>query len=261
MHSPFPGMDPYLEGYLWPDVHQALAEAFKELLLRKISPNYVARTNLYTVKDSSIKEDLGIMYPDIEVLKHDAIRKTKPDNGNTAVLTPATATLPIFPPVEVKIPVIEIKDRQNNTLITTIEILSPVNKRNPGIQPYRKKRQQLHESGIHFLEIDLIRRGERPFEHPLLPESDYMVTLSRKETSKTDVWAFNLEENLPIVPVPLRQPDPDVPLDLRKALDLVYERSMYELSIDYSEDPPPPALSVEKKNWLRQWLSEYLPTT
>ncbi|MGL4621783.1 MAG: DUF4058 family protein [Chroococcidiopsis sp.] len=25
MPSPFPGMDPYLEGYLWSDVHSALA--------------------------------------------------------------------------------------------------------------------------------------------------------------------------------------------------------------------------------------------
>jgi hypothetical protein len=25
MPSPFPGMDPYLESYLWPDVHQRLA--------------------------------------------------------------------------------------------------------------------------------------------------------------------------------------------------------------------------------------------
>lgn len=25
MPSPFPGMDPYLEGALWPDVHQQLA--------------------------------------------------------------------------------------------------------------------------------------------------------------------------------------------------------------------------------------------
>ncbi len=24
MPSPFPGMDPYLEGHLWPDVHSAL---------------------------------------------------------------------------------------------------------------------------------------------------------------------------------------------------------------------------------------------
>ncbi len=30
MPSPFPGMDPYLEGYLWPDVHQALDTVYDE---------------------------------------------------------------------------------------------------------------------------------------------------------------------------------------------------------------------------------------
>lgn len=261
MVSPFPGMDPYLEGYLWPDVHQEISSAIRQLIAPVISPDYVARINTYVVKDSSVKEDIGIMYPDVELLRKENPSNPGGSDSNIAVLTPATVTLPIFPPVEVKIPVIEIKDRQNNTLITAIEILSPVNKRKPGIGPYRKKRKQLHESGVHFLEIDLIRRGERPFEHPLLPESDYLATLSRKETSRTDIWAFSLEENLPVLPVPLRAPDPDVPLDLRKALDLVYERSMYELSINYSEDPPPPALSSERKKWLRQWLTEHLPAT
>ncbi len=29
MPSPFPGMDPYLEGYLWLDVHQSLASQIR----------------------------------------------------------------------------------------------------------------------------------------------------------------------------------------------------------------------------------------
>ncbi len=32
MPSPFPGMDPYLEGYLWPDVHSALANKIRQQL-------------------------------------------------------------------------------------------------------------------------------------------------------------------------------------------------------------------------------------
>ena len=33
MPSPFPGMDPYLEGYLWPDVHSALASKIRQTLI------------------------------------------------------------------------------------------------------------------------------------------------------------------------------------------------------------------------------------
>ncbi|MGB0562287.1 MAG: DUF4058 family protein [Spirulinaceae cyanobacterium] len=32
MPSPFSGMDPYLEGYLWPDVHHALASKIRQQL-------------------------------------------------------------------------------------------------------------------------------------------------------------------------------------------------------------------------------------
>jgi hypothetical protein len=38
MASPFPGMDPYLEGYLWQDVHQSLAGQFKKQLNPMLVP-------------------------------------------------------------------------------------------------------------------------------------------------------------------------------------------------------------------------------
>ena len=37
-HSPFPGMDPYLEGYLWPDVHNALANKIRQQLTPLLRP-------------------------------------------------------------------------------------------------------------------------------------------------------------------------------------------------------------------------------
>lgn len=43
MPSPFPGMDPYLEGYLWPDVHQRLATEISKQLTPRLRPKYVAR--------------------------------------------------------------------------------------------------------------------------------------------------------------------------------------------------------------------------
>ncbi len=222
-------MDPYLEGYLWPDVHQELASAIKGLVVPEISPKYVARLSLYTVEDTSPEEDVGIMYPDVEVLQ-----------------------------IEVRIPVVEIRDRQDNQLITAIEIISPVNRRNPGLEPYRKKRLRLHEAGVHLLEIDLLRRGERPFKHPYLPKTQYMALLTRAGSTKTQVWAFNLDDPLPVLPVPLKAPDPDVPLVLRKALEEVYTRSQYDLSINYREDPPPPPLPVKEQEWLRQLLDAKL---
>jgi hypothetical protein len=59
---------------------------------------------------------------------------------------------------------------------------------------------------------------------------------------------------LPVVPVPLRDPDPDLPLDLRSALTAVYEEAAYDLSLDYGQPPPPPPFSDADGEWLKNQL-------
>jgi hypothetical protein len=49
MPSPFPGMDPYLEGYLWPDVQSALANKIRQYLTPLLRPRYTARLGIYVV--------------------------------------------------------------------------------------------------------------------------------------------------------------------------------------------------------------------
>ncbi|WP_427160741.1 DUF4058 family protein [Aliinostoc sp. HNIBRCY26] len=43
MPSSFPGMDPYLEGYLWSDVHNALASKIRAFLAPQLRPKYAVR--------------------------------------------------------------------------------------------------------------------------------------------------------------------------------------------------------------------------
>ncbi len=255
MASPFPGMDPYLEGYLWPDVHHELASVIKELLAPQISPKYVARINLYTVSDTAPEEDIGIMYPDVEVLKQQRVKPLPVQQGTLAMqATPVTLRIDSSASPEVRIPVVEIRDQQQNQLVTAIEILSPVNKRRPGLEPYREKRKKLHDAGVHLLEIDLLRRGERPFAHPSLPDTHYMATLVRAGSHTTDIWAFDVQDSLPVLPVPLITPDEDSLLNLGHALTRVYERSLYHLSIDYTQSPPPPSFDAAVKDWMWQLL-------
>ena len=45
--SPFPGMDPYLEGHLFQDVHHALANEIRDRLAPHVAPKYVARLMTY----------------------------------------------------------------------------------------------------------------------------------------------------------------------------------------------------------------------
>ncbi len=78
MPSPFPGMDPYLEGYLWPDLHTALANRLRQQLAPLLRPNYTARLGLYIVEDTAPEAEMGIMYPDVEVLY--GILRDSPDS-------------------------------------------------------------------------------------------------------------------------------------------------------------------------------------
>lgn len=250
MPSPFPGMDPYLEGYLWPDVHNSLAYLIKVQLISRLADPYVVHLNTYTVEDTSPEEDVGIMYPDVEVFRKADVAK-EPVGAYEPPVTPETLVLPTIKNIEARIPVVEIKDRKSNQLITAIEILSPVNKRKPGLLPYREKRERLHYAGVHLVEIDLIRRGERPLEHPYLPQSHYLICLLRAGIGTTQVWAVDVKDPLPVIPIPLKQPDKDSLLDLGKAFKDVYEQGAFERSVNYSEAPPPPAFTEEELEWMK----------
>lgn len=260
MNSPFPGMDPWLEGHIWPDVHHGLAFVFKEQLVSQVVPKYFVRVETYTVEDTSPEEEVGVMYPDVEVLKKKPVPTLSPTTDHSeeaTTITPTTMIIP-HPVIEVNIPVVEIRDRQNQQLITAIEILSPVNKRGKGLEKYREKRQLLHNDGVHLLEVDLLRRGQRPLNYPTLPRAaHYFVMLSRGDKHKTDVWAMTVRDRLPIVPIPLKSPDPDVRLDIGAAFHELYHRSRYELSVRYDLEPAPPAFSKEEIDWLQELLKKH----
>lgn len=252
MPSPFPGVDPYLEGYLWPDVHHALASKIRQHLTPQLRPRYTARLEVYVVEDSLPESEIGILYPDVEVMQTRQQSQTPamPASASVAV-TPAPLTLPVLQPVTVRLANVEIRDTAQNLLVTCIEILSPVNKREPGLSTYRQKRQRLYQAGVHLIELDLLRRGTRPFSHPRLPEVAYAIALTRAQSGVINIWPLRLQDSLPIIPVPLRSPDPDVLLELPLVMAAIYDEAAYDLSIDYSQPPPPPVLSQADEEWMR----------
>jgi len=183
-------MDPFLEGYLWPDVHHRIATQIARLLTPRIRPRYVARIEVYVVEDESPEAEVGILYPDVEVLKLKTPGPASPaggpplqPEGGLSTLAPPLS-IPRMDPVEVRVASVEVRDAARNELVTTIEILSPVNKREPGIKKYRERREKLFQAGVHLLEIDLLRRGVRPLAgNPKLPPSSYLTTLTRAGAS------------------------------------------------------------------------------
>ncbi|MBI3926211.1 MAG: DUF4058 family protein [Armatimonadetes bacterium] len=249
MPSPFPGMDPYLEGHLWPDFHHRMASEVARRLTAQLRPRYVARLELYIVEDPSPEAEIGIMYPDVEVFSTSR-RADLPTPERSMILAPLT--LPLLKPVPVRVSSVEIRDTAGNILVASIEMISPVNKREPNLTRYREKRLRLHRSGVHLLELDLLRRGTRPMSHPRMPEAAYFVTLTRGGAASVEVWPLRMTDPLPTVPVPLRDPDPDEPLELGTCVSTVYEDAAYELSLDYSREPPPPPLKEDEQQCLRE---------
>jgi len=64
-----------------------------------------------------------------------------------------------------------------------------------------------------------------------------------------------LRERLPIIRLPLRSTDPDIPLDLQVVIDQCYRNGGYDEDIDYSVEPDPP-LGVEDAHWADTLLRE-----
>jgi hypothetical protein len=256
MKSPFPGMNPWLEGYLWPDVHNHLARVFAELLAPKIAPKYVARIDIATIMDNDPASEIGITYPDVEISQQkNFLQEPQVMYSSRSIASEPTFTIPYKLPIEVRVPIVEIRDAAQNTLVTAIEILSPVNKRNPNLLKYREKIDELHNRGVHVLEIDLLRRGTRPFRSHKTT-SHYQMMLLRAKMNRADIWAVHVQDVLPVLPVPLLAPDADVPLDLSKAMELIFERSFYHLSINYNEKPAPPVFAEGDWHWIERVITD-----
>lgn len=269
MPSPFPGMDPYLEGELWQEFHETLAGTIRAQLLAQLPASYVALlAKRYVVGTPTvgILPGLGlnivdwpaqrVIYPDVHVAALPERHLREPAVGyeaGVAVMAPrfeVVNPLPTVPQLSV-----EIRDVAQRRLVTVIEILSPANKHGRGVLEYNDRRMRLLNTDTHLLEIDLLRDGTRIFFEVELPPSPYAIYLSRTERRPlTQVWTASLRQRLPAVPVPLLQPDPDVILDLQAAVGACFALVGYERLLDYADPPPPPPLEEEDAAWLDDLL-------
>jgi hypothetical protein len=250
--SPFPGMDPYLEApELWPDVHTRLMNVFSEQLAPLLAPGYVAELH-----PRMVIEQVGgpgedeVILPDVAVVE--ATRSGGGGYGAMTVEALAPAPVQLRVPLEVPVELISIHIRhlQDRRVVTVIELLSPVNKRpGKGREEYLEKRQEVLKSKVHLVEIDLLRRWPRmPFQERV-PAADYIIMVSRRERRPVcDVWPIWVRQQLPVIPIPLLRPDPDVVLDMGAALQTAYQRARYDLRIDYRQPPTPP-LSEADAEW------------
>ena len=259
MPSPFPGMDPFIESRrIWSDFHLDLAAEIRAHLNARIQPGYYATAVTYITYEviAVTQSEPHAASPDVSVWRTDL---RVPTQDVTAVIDPPPVQSMVPLEVPVRLARVEVRAAGADTLVTAIEILSPINKR-PGRerQRYLRKRRELLRSEVHVMELDLLRGGERSPLETAVPPAPYYVTLARVEhRPSVDVWPIQLAARLPVLPVPLSAPDPDVPLDLRAIVPVVYERGGYATRIDYRQPVPLPPLTPEQQAWVEHLLATH----
>jgi hypothetical protein len=252
----FPGMDPYLEGpATWPGLHASLIIGIKRYLQPRLLPAYYAEAGerLY------IESAQHSIYPDVAVFK-------KPDAQSRRGSSTLVADLPsvVNWDYQQKEYFLEIRETGTDEVISIIEVLSPTNK-TPGANGrdlYLRKQQEVLDSPVHLIEIDLLRDGvatvlAAPGRLLGRGHYDYLVSVSRGDRrGESEVYTSCMRNRLPRPNIPLRSPDPDVVLDLPTVFAESYEEGGYLFRIDYSQPAPGPALVPDDAAWLNAFLSE-----
>jgi len=253
-------MDPYLEQF-WGDIHHTMITYARAALQKELPRDLVARVDERVFVEPTEGEGRNIV-PDVRVVERPHPRGPERRAGNgIAVAEPLVIHLEQSDPLRQGfIEVIDIKSGRR--VVTVIEILSPSNKKaGPGRDLYEKKQEEMREGGVSLVEIDLLRGGERVLAVPFdrIPEgkrTPYAVCCRRGWKSfEFEYFPIPLRERLPILPIPLRQEDSDVVLDLQALIDECYATGRYGDDIDYREEPEPP-LSPEDAGWTDRLLRE-----
>jgi hypothetical protein len=253
-------MDPYLEAH-WRDVHTRLVVYACDALQGLLPGPLRARVEESVLLETP--QGLGDhpLFPDVRVVEYTAKRglTTRPEAG-VAVMEPLRIEVAPEPVTE---PFLEIIDRESgNRVVTVIEFLSPSNKSpGPNREQYLRKQGEICSSEANLVEIDLNRFGQHTLAFPLAHikphgRTFYMACVRRAtERGIAEVYPMPLWERLPVVKIPLRPDDSDVPLALQPLVDQCYRNGGYEGTLNYAAAPDPPLVGADKE-WADAWLQE-----
>jgi hypothetical protein len=260
MASPFPGMDPYLEAH-WRDIHASLIIYARDALQGVLPRSLRARVEESVLLETPKGLGDHPLFPDVRVVEYTLKRGQETQSRAGAAV--AEPLLVEAEPERETETFLEIIDRESgNRVVTVIEFLSPSNKSpGPNRKQYLRKQREVCASTTNLVEIDLNRFGTHSLaftlEH-IKPEyrTAYMACVRRAaRPGLAEVYPMPLWERLPIVKIPLRPDDTDVPLDLQALVEQCYRNGAYEGTLNYAVDPDP-ALFGADQDWATTRLHE-----
>ena len=207
----FVQMDARIEEYLWHDFHPNMIVSIQSWLMPQLLPKYAAQIEerVYVERIEPVPTRRAFR-PDV-VVHTEAMSETTAQALPVAVAEPAILTLPI--PTEQRERYIAVVSLPGRELVSVIELLSPANKRAgaDGRREYLRKREQILQSTVHLVEIDLLLNSERlPTVEPL-PEGDYYAFVSRSEyRPAVEVYYWRRDDQMPTIPIPFLRDDGEV---------------------------------------------------
>ncbi len=258
MPNPFPGMNPWLEApALWSDVHHSLITALRNYLAPRLRPRYFVAVETHTYISAASDALAASRYPDLMVIElgSKAVREATVEEITAEEALPyLTVDVPVHDPVQQGF--LEVRLMPGGEVVTVIELLSQANKQ-PGRdrRAYLEKRDDLLNTRVHFVEIDLLRAGP-PMPYTEKAESHYRLFIRRRERpSQARLYPFQVRQPIPVFPLPLLPDDQEPIVDLGALLAAVYDQAGYDLVIHYDQPPAPP-LGEPDAAWAAEQLAE-----
>jgi hypothetical protein len=223
MPSPFPGMDPFLEGEkIWPAFQHHLVACLYQTLLPGLVDRYRARVcqRHYTM---------------VQEMFTSIIREQHEEEF------------------------IEIRQRNDSRLITLVDVVSPANKTTTaGRQAYLEKRKEAKSASASLVEIDLVMQGQPMLDYSRegLPDWDHAVTVTRSsQPERYEIYTATLQKKLPKFRLPLAADDRDTVLDLQTVFSRCFDQANFIAQINYQRDPLTRLDSDDRK-----WIDDMLRT-
>jgi Protein of unknown function (DUF4058) len=268
MRSPFPGMNPYLEQpAFWSSFHNRFMVAIANAIEPQLSDRYYIDVETRTYQSDNEGGELLIGIPDAVVFSAEGGKISVPDDQvleeeavNSAVAVqepphPEPVRVPM--PIEIRERYLEIREVGSDAVITVMELLSPKNKQaGEGRHVYEQKRRSVLGSSTNLIELDLLRGG-RQMEILGTPKTaPYRILISRSaQRPGAELYRVTLQQPLPNIWIPLKADEPEVISPLQDAFHQVFREARYGTRIDYSQSPPPPALSKADQSWVDELLA------
>ncbi len=219
MESPFPGMDPWLEDAgLWPNFHTSMITRIRDDLAAQLS------SELFVAIEERV----------FSIPEYDAMPQIMIADVSIATMVDSV----------VRQPYLEIRNVRNQSVVTVIEMLSPTNKSpGRGRRSYERKRNNIVRGEVHLVEFDLLRLDGSFLPHLPGRSFHYTVHVHRVgDPPQGMIRPITMQQQLPVIPIPLREQDADVALDLQRAFHAVYNSGRFDVVLDYSAPPAVPLL-------------------